>query len=524
MTKTKIKSKTIIEPETKMVITVTGDSFPRSQCRKIEGCFYKLGDVKKQNSGDCYEITHDGKTTVYRAKNPNLIWDYTDNCYCLREDKHINGIVDFDAKTKRFINGYFQLNIYNNIFMSGQRVISAEPLRKAGMSFNPMKNVWESSIFVQKAYSSTAINEGISKIIYESFSDSFYSTSEHSFFKKSQQLADDWAEKNIADSVFDRFFDRYTIGVEAETCAGNIPENYLFRTGLLPLRDGSIVGHEFTSTVIGSKYFGRFKEIFEQLSKNCFTNQNCSLHYHFGNIPKSKEFTVSLWMLYYRLQDSIESLCPPYKRDLHYLTKKRVSSGTANGIKDHCKRLPNLFPSLKITNIDEAFDMLLTFFNDNQLPAKSNSSNLIFKHRKEGRPKWDYEARYYAINFIPFLFEEGKQTIEFRFHSGTVNFYKAFAWALICSALLQYAEINMERIFEGKEKIRLIDVISVLNDGTPESNFLVLWLSEYISERSLSHQKLVIKNDIFGKEFYDDNNYTFTVNGMSPLNYSKKQI
>ena len=41
---------------TSNIITYNGKTEDRTKCRLINGKYYKIGDVKIQNSGDCYLI------------------------------------------------------------------------------------------------------------------------------------------------------------------------------------------------------------------------------------------------------------------------------------------------------------------------------------------------------------------------------------------------------------------------------------------------------------------------------------
>jgi len=501
------------------VITNTGEKVPRNKCRKIKEVYYKMGVKNEKDSGECFELFNPNteKTAWFRKNNPDVIWDYSKNEYCIKTNQ-ILGLVDFNEKTG-FVEGYFVPDIYTNIVFESKTAINENIIKKAGLAFESFTGRFLKPSEFNKKRFELGIVEQYDKINYKTLKE-FYNSADHTFFNEMQKMYDHWKNKNFKESVFDKYFRNFTIGVEIETSGGNIPENKLYQLGLLPLRDGSIKGHEYTSVIIKDKQFDTFKNIFTETKENCSTNQNCSLHYHFGNIKKSKAFTVAFWMLYYRLQDSLEVLCPPYKRDLMYLTNKRVNSGGSgrNGVKDHCKKMPSLFNKSKITNIDEAFNIILMFLNEGSQPTCVSQRELLFKHIKDGRQKWDFENRYYAVNLIPFLFES-KQTIEFRYHSGTVNFYKAFAWALICSALLQYAELNIEKILEGKEKIQLTDVINIFNDKTEEGIFITDWLNEYINYRSLLYQKMVINHDIFGKEFIEDNTFQLKFQGLCPLTF-----
>lgn len=514
------------------VITSNGSEAKRSDCRKIDGVYYLLGKVNVKDSGQCYPITDsEGKIVYYRSTNPKLIWDCELEQYVIKTNQ-INGIVDYLPKEGKFELGYFTPNVYRNIdfrqysdnhgYGSIINCIDESVPKKAGLVYNPFEYGWCKPNQMRQIKDSIiiAVDEGYRKNNYNGFQE-HYNSSEHNMFGIMQETYDKYIVKKPT-SPFDKYFNEQTIGIEIETSGGNIPKPDLFKYGLMPLKDGSIVGHEFTTTIIKNKYFETLKGIFDSVSKNTATNQNCSLHYHFGNVKKGKEFVVALWFLYSRMEANLETFCPPYKRNLSYLSNKRLTSGSGRGAKDHCKRLPCLFSEFKATNTSEiqsAFDNILRFLNQGRSPECVSSKELLYRHVSEGRPKWDYEARYYVINLIPFLFER-KQTIEFRFHSGTVNFYKAFAWALMCSAILQYAELNIEKILEGKEKIRIIDIINIFRDGSPEGNFISEWLNEYYINRSVRYQTLYVVNDLFGKEFQNDNSFEFkNKNGVCPLTF-----
>lgn len=498
------------------VITVSGREIDVKNCKKIANLYYEKGDVKVKDSGDCYLIKKDdGSETYVRKTNPRLIWDYELKEYKLLTNQ-ISGIVEV-KKNGDIVNGFFTKNIFENTRFRGQVCINADILKEAGYYYNPFIYDWEPRPVREDLYK-LGMAEGIRKINYPNFGGEVYNANEHGLFGALTEYSREWQKKNFKVHQFDRLFNNQTFGVEIETSAGNMHESSLYKYGIMPLKDGSIYGHEYTSTIIEKFYFDWFKNVFSEASNCCTVNSNTSLHFHIGNIKKSKAFAVAFYQLYFRLQDAIETLCPPYKRDLHYLSNKRVSAG-GRGIKDHCKRLPVLFPEGKITNVDKAFDLLLTFLNEGSLPEYKSERKLLFRHRKEGRPKWEYESRYYAVNLIPFLFED-KQTIEFRYHSGTVNFHKTFAWALICSALLQYAELNVEKILEGKEKIRLSDIISVYNDETREGIFITEWLHEYINVRTQNYHELMLRHDIFGKEFEFDRTFEVSIRDKkSPLNF-----
>ena len=62
--------------------------------------------------------------------------------------------------------------------------------------------------------------------------------------------------------------------------------------------------------------------------------------------------------------------------------------------------------------------------------------------------KWNIEYRYYWFNLINMMFKNHGKTIEFRIHTPTHNADKIYAWLLITSAILKYAEENIPEVLD----------------------------------------------------------------------------
>ena len=77
------KIKSTIKDRT--VVTHDLSEAKASECRKIDGAYYKLGNVNVKNSGQCYIIKNwsdSSSETVVRAGNNMLIWCETRKQYC----------------------------------------------------------------------------------------------------------------------------------------------------------------------------------------------------------------------------------------------------------------------------------------------------------------------------------------------------------------------------------------------------------------------------------------------------------
>jgi hypothetical protein len=511
-TKTKIKNN-----KKTMVITAGGLSKPINECKKINQVYYFVGNNKVKDSGECYRITVDGVETYYRSGNSNLIWDFEEKTYCFKTPQHVLGVIGFNKITGNFETGFFKVDKSLNIFGPNGIFYSEEEMNKAGLYWDYLTGRFsDKKVEMNAATIRSMFDGGYKKINYMSFPKDVYNAAEMPT-KEIDIIKNQWLEKNGKKSVFDKYFFDYTLGAEIETSAGMIPENLLFRYGLLPLKDGSIANHEYTTTIIKDFPFFLLSKIFEATNKYTVANQYCSLHYHIGGAPRTKEFVVAFWSLYYRLQGTLDTLMSPYKRDLNFLANKIVGNGNNRGAKDHCKPIPCFYDPLKI-NVEETFDNIINFLNDGEMPRVINEKNLNFQHRREGGHKWDFESRYYSVNLLPFLFER-KQTIEFRLHVGTTNFDKSFAWLMICIALIEFAKRHTDIILAAKEKIRLTDIVEIFDDGTREGNFLMSWLKEYIRFRSERYNKLIIRHDSYGDEFTNDYKFRFSLNGSHPLTF-----
>jgi hypothetical protein len=83
---------------------------------------------------------------------------------------------------------------------------------------------------------------------------------------------------------------KYSFGFEFETSGGNIPLEELYRTGLMPLRDGSISGHEYTTIpLVGDFGLSVLENQINLLNKYTIIDKECSMHIHLGGYPIVKK-------------------------------------------------------------------------------------------------------------------------------------------------------------------------------------------------------------------------------------------
>ena len=83
----------------KFVVTINNETLPISKTRKYDSGFYKIGDNKVKDSGDCY-LMENG--SYYRVETEQIVWDYSTNGYSFTKGLTF-GVID-DKLNK----GYFK--------------------------------------------------------------------------------------------------------------------------------------------------------------------------------------------------------------------------------------------------------------------------------------------------------------------------------------------------------------------------------------------------------------------------------
>ena len=218
---------------------------------------------------------------------------------------------------------------------------------------------------------------------------------------------------------------KHTYGIEFETSKGYLFEKTCFEDGLMPLRDGSISGAEYTTVVLnGEKGLNLLRQQCEDLKKKCSFNKECSLHIHIGGFPVDKDVIFAIYKLFRNLQEYLMYHVPKYSM----YTEKFKKSG-----KSYCAPIPNFI----------CFeDMYKAFVGTPYM------GSLLQNHPRdpERQSKWNIEARYFALNVINAICYDKAKTVEFRFLRPTFNFYRIELWLFIFEALVQYAESHKDDI------------------------------------------------------------------------------
>lgn len=228
----------------------------------------------------------------------------------------------------------------------------------------------------------------------------------------------------------------YTFGLEFETSMGYVPENLCFRDGLIPLRDGSISGLEYSTIVLeGNKGLSLLKQQIKTLRKYTAFNKECSLHVHLGGFPLNSDAIYRAYLVCRSLEEEIENIVPP----LTFKSGKYKENG-----KDYCMKLRTY------RNFNQMYEHLV----GRRFLGSFTQPHPLDLNREA---KWRIPMRYYSVNFINLLCYNVNKTIEFRFLRPTYQFNKILLWLSIFNAILKYAESVTNS--QACRKISLKDVI-----------------------------------------------------------------
>jgi hypothetical protein len=294
----------------------------------------------------------------------------------------------------------------------------------------------------------------------------------------------------------------FTWGLEIEIQNGFVPKRIREPLGYRVCRDGSLdTGQEYVSIPrIGGKGLAADKKMCYELTKRCILSNKCSVHVHFGEVRRDKLYVISLWTLFFKIQEELRK----------YFPFSRTNSIREDG-KIYAGLLPDL--SLKVSDflkiktdeefkarIGTEFGKIYTWLNhghplgeqydekfvketrteiikgkkQTQICYRVKTYNFTTKlprHAVQGR-KWERKERYLAMNVLNLFFSHSK-TIEFRISEGTTNFDKILLYMCLNVAILKYAE-NFEKVFNQKE----IFVEQIIKDHFPEkeSKYIIDYL------------------------------------------------
>jgi hypothetical protein len=244
-----------------------------------------------------------------------------------------------------------------------------------------------------------------------------------------------WAAKYLSD---------FTFGFEFETSCGYIPQMECYKNGLIPLRDGSITGLEYSSVVLdGNKGLNLLHQQLEQLKAHCRYDKECSLHIHVGGFPVYDKHILAL----YKVAKVFEKKITPYMPKWTYSTRYYKASR-----KDYCKKLWE-----DISTFDQLY---LT------IAEQSYQRNLYENHPADPDrvQKWRVNSRYRWINLVNMLCYKGPKTVEFRFLRPTFDETKIVFWLLLLTSIMRYAIKLVDEDKDVDEELKTFTLTRFINE------------------------------------------------------------
>ena len=266
---------------------------------------------------------------------------------------------------------------------------------------------------------------------------------------------------------------KYTFGLEFETSQGLIPESECFQNGLIPLRDGSISGLEYSTVVLeGNDGLNLLKQQLESLKNYTNFNFNCSLHIHFGNFPLTPTAIFNVYKVCKYLEREISRYVPKYT----FNTEMYKSSQ-----KSYCKKLG------QYGDFDEMYYALVgrRFFG---------SFEQAHPNDVERKAKWNITTRYYWVNFINALCYQVNKTIEFRFLRPTFSYEKIVLWIFILNGILRYCD--------SQKPVSCLPLHEILGSVYPEPVFNYIKTGLYKLEVLTKNQ--LNNGDNIGADIYSE--------------------
>lgn len=210
----------------------------------------------------------------------------------------------------------------------------------------------------------------------------------------------------------------FTFGLEFETSSGYIPEDICLRDGLIPLRDGSITGLEYSTVILkGNNGLNMLQQQINTLNKYTVFDKECSLHMHIGCPVITKSFVWNFYVLLVIFQNELVKYVPEWTFESNRYKATR---------KNYCSKIP------KADNFYQWYQ---------HIAGQEYDGNLKIPHRNDPdrTHKWQVHSRYFDFNFVNLMCYESPKTIEFRFLRPTYEFAEIETWLLLFMLLIQAA-------------------------------------------------------------------------------------
>lgn len=473
------------------VITVDGSTEIRSNCRRIKGEYYKVGDPKVEGSGQCYKVN--GR--YCRAGTGYIVYNHTAKEYTLANDSLVLGVVKVEGEI--VTKGHFEAKTKYPL-----HIVTSE---------GKYQLLNEDVVGDSKHY-----RYSLSEDMYRNIS-----TTPASHFSKIKPMSREYKDsleydcRNIMDNYIEEFnqndlkispkvaslapyLNGLSFGIEYETVKGQIPARFTGPLGLIPLKDGSVAGLEYaTIPYSGEKGLQAAIESCSVLNKFTKYDDNCSLHLHIGNIPRTEEFFLALFKTLCLLQDEIYELFPIYKKYNFGIKRKHYTKPLPA-----MKLLSSMDSKITPKNIKENFGILYNFLSAGQRYEDVESTlDNVHNHPSDpnGTRKWNIKSRYYWVNLIPLLFGN-KKTVEFRVHTPTTEVNKLVYYLFICTSIVSYVKKNTKQILESRDSSYADLSNIVISQLSKAPNSFLDYTLSYINKRRKTIMQCNYNGDIRGNE------------------------
>jgi hypothetical protein len=520
------------------VVTFGGNTVVRDKAVRISGQYY-------EKHKECVYLpplaNEKSKSNWFRLDHPSISYNYDTKSYDKITRMRANGLVEgfIDTHTKAF----FTLNALKHpvLFSDSKSTIPVYALTKQiAIDLGYIEDIATGKYYDKANLSKNDIRVITTKrkVDYRDLSLNYHANNNNSSYVKILAAHNEYLkiiEPTHESLRIAEMLNNLSWGVEFETSNGTVPTGIISNLGLVPLRDGSVSGFEFTTVPLsGAKGLTVMKDMCEELTNRCCINLSCSLHVHLGNIPRERKHALAFIKLGYLIQDDVFNMVPSYKKD----PRNRVEE-LANKEKDYCKKLPSF--KFFTTNIDTSnsdtvytkFQEVFKFLNQSNNDGASiqNVENDYYNFDTRRSPieaKWNQYGRYYWLSIFPYVFNNSG-TVEMRLHQPTLNFHKTINWLLINAAIINYVIYNTDKILKKDFTITLNDIVSSYktlfdqkeNESEVNDPFRVSvtdYLLAYIKDRTDKYSKEESKGIYIDRgELENDGLYRFEYNGIKDL-------
>lgn len=506
------------------IVTISGEEVPFKKCKVINGKAYKIGSIKKEDSGDCYVI--DNKVLLPdEVVFTKLSLNYGDFQYFEKNNKNVLfGIIGFKNNKSEY--GYFKKSIRtSSVVEKDQKEI---PLIDINLFMNEKVPYWY-DFMLNKFFSILFYNSKRAKKahITNEIKQKFpYSVNEEYLnkFSKNYEIS---KQLKFKENTYYRFLNllfNNTYGFEFETSKGMIPFKYLNETGLMPLRDGSIDGLEYaTIPYTGVSGLVNLKKVCNYLDIFTEKDEKCSMHVHIGGLERNVDTILAFLKLVVFTQNEFYKMFPLYKK-YHFGYKN----------KSYAEPYPEFFKILLSQPLDtedkklEVFDKIFTYLSQGRtFRSYQNNLNKVINHPADpdGNHKWQIKERYKIVNVIPLIFGN-KKTVEFRIHTPTFDFDKLFLFLNIIDSLVVVSNKLANEILKDNSLFRKDSNIfgdllyyktqTITNLNQTNSNYfrtLIQDINIYHKQRS----RFIADNHLSNVNFPNEDNFHIPYYRMSNI-------